>query len=93
MLKTIFFMFLSNFIFAASHLKIHPNCSFKYFETLDIYSQQEKLIKKSTSFRYSYVITNVKKDKAVSFRAPGCTIRADKNSNVVALFTIIRIML
>ena len=56
-------MFLSNFIFAASHLKIHPNCSFKYFETLDIYSQQEKLIKKSTSFRYSYVITNVKKIK------------------------------
>ena len=48
-------------------------------------SQKEKFI----SFRYSYVSIRVKKDKMIGSGALGCANRADKNSNIITLVTII----
>ena len=43
-------------------------------------------------FCFSYALTRVKKDKMVSCGAPGCTNRADKNSNIM-IFVIIKMFL
>ena len=40
-------------------------------------------------FHESYVLTCVKKDEMVSCRVHGCASRAGKNSNIIALVTII----
>ena len=44
-------------------------------------------------FRYSHVLTCIKKDNIVSSRAPGYTNRADQNSNVITLVKIIIMLL
>ena len=51
-------MFLANFIFVVSHLKI--NCSFKYFERSGVIVVKKKSLLKFT-IRYSCVLTRVKK--------------------------------
>ena len=58
LLKYPLFMFLSDFNFSISHLKKH---SFKYSKALTSLYSKRKAYQKFTSFRYSYVLTYVKK--------------------------------
>ena len=58
------FMFLANFIFV-SHLKIHQAFHLNTLKALTFHFSR-KVYQKFTSFRYSYVLTRVKKDKMVA---------------------------
>ena len=46
----------------------------------------------SITFRYSDVLTCVKKDNMVSCRSLGCTNRANKNSNIITLAILIMLL-
>ena len=59
-------MFLANFIFDVSFLKIHPPVHLNTSKAGT--SLWSKSYEKLTSFRYSYVLTRVKKDKMVAER-------------------------
>ena len=50
-------MFLANFIFVVSHLKIHPDIHLNTSKPLMSLQPKRKVYKK---FRYSYVLTRLK---------------------------------
>ena len=58
------------------------------------YIRSKFSFKKFISFFYRYTsLLVLKKDKMVSFVAPGCTNRAKKNSNIIIIVTIIILLL
>ena len=57
-----------NFSFVVSHLKIHPAVHLNTLKALTSLQSKRKVYEKFTSFRYSYVLTRVKKDKIVAER-------------------------
>ena len=60
LLKNPFLMFLANFIFVALNLKINPVVHLNTSKPLTSLWPKSKVLK-VTSFRYSYVLTCVKK--------------------------------
>ena len=86
-------MFLADFIFAVSHLKMHPAVRLNTLKALTTLYTKRKLYWKFISFHFSYVLTRVKIYKMVSCVAHGYTHRADKTSNIIALVTIIIMLL
>ena len=86
-------MFLADFSFAVSHLKMHPPVRLNTSKALTTLYTKRKLYWKFISFHFSYVLTRVKKYEMVSCVAHEYTHRADKNSNIIALVTIIIMLL
>ena len=78
-------MFFANFIFVVSHLKVHPAVHLKTSKVLTSFKSKRKVYQKFTSFRYSDVLTRVKKDKMIDV----CINGANKNSNIRTLVVII----
>ena len=71
---------------------------FLFFDYKKIYirnqfSFQKFRFKNVINFCYSHVLTRVKKNKISKCRALGCTNQADKNSNIITLLTIIKMLL
>ena len=91
MLKNSFLIFLANFFFVVSHLKIHPAIHLKNLKSSDVVVVIKKSFLQFTSFRYSYVLTCVKNRQNGS-REPECTNRADKNSNIITLVAIMMLL-
>ena len=85
-------MFLADFIFAVSHLKMHAAVRLNTSKALTLCTKR-KLYWKFISFHFSYVLTRVKIYKMVSCVAHGYTHHADKTSNIIALVTIIIMLL
>ena len=88
-------MFLANFIFVFSHLKIHP----KYFQSSGVIVVKKKykknfcllITRKNIRSKFSFIYVTFKSLLPfvilmfVSCGAPGCTNRTDKSSNVIIL--------
>ena len=71
---------------------------FLFFDYKKIYirnqfSFQKFRFKNVINFCYSHVLTRVKKNKISKCGALGCTNQADKNSNIITLLTIIKMLL
>ena len=92
LLENPFLMFLANFIFVVSHLKIHSAVHLNTSKALTSLKSKRKVHEKYTSFRYSCALTRVFYIKN-RIRVPACTNRADKNSNTITLVTIIIMLL
>ena len=105
LLKNSFFYVFSFLHFCCFIFKNEPNCLFKgdidqflFFDYKKIYirnqfSFQKFRFKNIISFCCSYVLTRVKKNKISKCGALGCKNQADKNSNIITLLTIIKMLL
>ena len=77
-------MFLANFIFVVSHLKIHPAVHLNTSKALTSLQSERKVYQKFTSFCYSYALTRVEIDKMV---AKSLDVEIE-HSNIVALVAV-----
>ena len=80
-------MFLANFSFVVSHLKIQRAVNLNTLKALTFCSQKEKFIKNLPAFFILMFQLLLKKQNGS--RAPHCTNRADKILNIIILVTLI----
>ena len=79
-------MFLANFIFVVSHLKIHPVVHLNTSKALTSLYSKRNVYWKFTSFRFSYILTRVEKDKMVAKNHSKITLV--NKSNLLLFITI-----